>query len=109
MGVVIARWERIITAAGSDFVDAPEEELAQFRGQVSNPDDVREFLERWAGEYDNVEEGLGGDADREPVDNSLGNIEIVVSEDDDDEDDEGDDDEMDDFIIQDAEDDEEMH
>ena len=55
---------------------------------MSNPDDVREFLERWAGEHDNVEEGLGGDADREPVDNSLGNIEIVVSEDDDDEDDE---------------------
>ena len=64
-----------------------------------------------------MEEGLGGDADREPVDNSLGNIEIVVSEDNDDEDNEGDDDEdneddddeMNDFIIQDAEDDEEMH
>ena len=60
MGTIIERWERHITAAGPDVAPGvPEEELARFRGRVSNPDNVRQFLERWEGEEGDVEEGLG--------------------------------------------------
>ena len=47
MVAVIEHWERHITAAGPDVApDVSEEELAQFRSQVSNPDNVQEFMER---------------------------------------------------------------
>ena len=47
MGAMIERWEQHITAAGPDIAPGiKEEELAQFRGRVSNPANVREFLER---------------------------------------------------------------
>ena len=66
MVAVIERWERHITAAGPDVApDVSEEELAQFRSRVSNPDNVREFMERWAGEDRDVEEGLGEGGERE--------------------------------------------
>ena len=60
MGTIIERWERHITAAGPDVAPGvPEEELARFRGLVSNLNNVRQFLERWEGEEGDVEEGLG--------------------------------------------------
>src|SRR5580692_3231972 len=90
MGTMIERWERHITAAGPDIAPGiKEEELAQFRGRVSNPANVREFMERWAGEE--------GDDDSD-------DLEIIIS-DDDDEDDEDEDEEMADFIVDDVEED----
>ena len=60
MVAVIERWEWHITAIGPNVaLDISEEELAQFRSRVSNPDNIREFIERWAGEDRDVEEGLG--------------------------------------------------
>jgi hypothetical protein len=106
MGTMIERWERHITAAGLDIAPGvKEEELAQFRGQVNNPDNVREFMERWAGEEGDVEEGLGEGEEGENDDSD--NLEIVISEDDD-KDNKDDDDEMADFIVDDAEEDEEI-
>ena len=63
---MIERWEQHITAAGPDVAPGvSEEELAQFRGQVSNPDNVQQFLERWEGEEGDVEEGLGEGGEEE--------------------------------------------
>ena len=46
MGTMIERWERYIIAAGPDVAPGvPEEELAWFRGRVSNPDNVQQHLE----------------------------------------------------------------
>ena len=60
MVAVIERWKRHITATGPEIaLGINEEELAQFRGQVSNPTNVREFMEQWVGEDADVEEGLG--------------------------------------------------
>jgi hypothetical protein len=59
MGTMIERWEWHITAAGPDVAPGvSEEELARFRGQVSNPDNVRQYLKRWEGVEEDVEEGL---------------------------------------------------
>ena len=104
MGGVIERWERHIAAAGLDIApDITEEELAQFRGQVSNPDDFRQFLQRWEGEEGDVEEGLGEGGEGKGDDSD--NLEIVISEDDDG-DDEDEDEDMADFIVGEDEDDE---
>src|SRR5580692_11819787 len=106
---VIERWERRITAAGPDIAaGVPEEELAQFRGQVSNPNDVRRFLERWDGEEGDVEEGLGEGGEGESGDDYSDNLEIVISDDEDEDDDDDEDDEMADFIVDDEDDDEEI-
>ena len=44
---VIKHWERHIIVASSDIIpDIPEEELAQFRSQVSNLDNIWEFMEQ---------------------------------------------------------------
>jgi hypothetical protein len=108
MGTMIERWERHITAAGPDIAPGiKEEELAQFRGRVSNPANVREFLERWAGEERDVEEGLGEGEKGEGGNDDSDDLEIVIS-DDDDEDNEDEDEEMDDFIVEDVEEDEEL-
>ena len=108
MVAVIERWERHITAAGPEIAPGiNEEELAQFRGRVSNPANVREFMERWAGEDADVEEGLGEWGEGEGEDDDSDNLEIVVSEDDD-EDDEDEDDEMADFIVDNIAEDEEL-
>ena len=107
MGTMIERWERHITAAGPDIAPGiKEEELAQFRGRVSNPANVREFMERWAGEEGDVEEGLGEGEKGEGGDDDSDDLEIIIS-DDDDEDDEDEDEEMADFIVDDIEEDEE--
>ena len=107
MRTMIERWERHITAAGSDIAPGiNEEELAQFRGQVSNPANVWEFMEWWAGEEGDVEEGLEEGEKGEGGDNDSDNLEIIIS-DDDDEDDEDEDKEMADFIIDDVEEGEE--
>ena len=106
---VIERWERHITAAGSDIADVTDEELAQFRGQVSNPDNVQQFLERWEGEEGDVEKGLGDGRVGEGEDDDSDNLEIVISDDDDDEDDKDNDDEMAGFIVDNAEEDEENY
>jgi hypothetical protein len=51
MVAVIKYWEWHITTARPDIApDVSEEELAQFRNRVSNSDNVREFMEQWAGE-----------------------------------------------------------
>ena len=56
MGAMIECWEQHITATGPDITPSvSEEELAQFRGRVSNPDNVWQFLERWEGEEGDVE------------------------------------------------------
>src|SRR5580692_10150687 len=103
MGTMIECWERHITAAGPDITPGiKEEELAQFRGRVSNPANVREFMERWAGE-----EGLGEGEKGEGGNDDSDNLEIIIS-DDDDEDDEDEDEEMADFIVDDVEEDEEI-
>src|SRR6266436_8864876 len=82
MGGVIERWERHIAAAGLDIApDITEEELAQFRGQISNPDDVRQFLQCWEGEEGDVEEGLGEGGEDEDEDMA----DFIVGEDEDDE------------------------
>jgi hypothetical protein len=102
MVAVIERWEWHITAAGPDVaLDVSEKELAQFRSRVSNPDNVREFMERWAGEDRDVEEGFGERGEGEGDDKS-DNLEIVISDDDDE------DDEMADFIVDNAVEDEEI-
>ena len=109
MGTIIKRWERHITAAGPDVAPGvPEEELARFRGRVSNPDNVRQFLERWEGEEGDVEEGLGEGEKGEGGGDDSDDIEIVISDDDDDDDDDDEDDEMADFIVDDEDDDEEI-
>ena len=108
MGAMIERWERHITAAGPDIAPGiKEEELAQFRGRVSNPANVREFLERWAGEEGDVVAGLGEGEKGEGGNDDSDDLEIVIS-DDDDKDDEDEDEEMDDFIVEDVEEDEEL-
>src|SRR5580692_8880223 len=102
MGTMIERWERHITAAGPDIAPGiKEEELAQFRGRVSNPANVQEFMERWAGEEGDVEEGLGEGEKGEGGNDDSDDLEIIISEDDDE------DDEMADFIVDDIEEDEE--
>ena len=106
MGTMIERWEQHITATGPHVAPGvPEEELARFRGQVSNPDNVRQYLERWEGVEGDVEEGLGEGGERERGDDYSDNLEIVIS-DDEDEDDDDDDDEMADFICDDEDEDE---
>ena len=56
---VIEQWERRIIATERAIApDISEEKLAKFRGQVSNLDNVWEFMERWAEEEGDVEEGL---------------------------------------------------
>jgi phosphopantothenoylcysteine synthetase/decarboxylase len=108
MGTMIERWERHITAAGPDIAPGiKEEELAQFRGRVSNPANVREFMERWAGEEGDVEEGLGEGEKGEGGNDDSDDLEIIIS-DDDDEDNEDEDEEMADFIVDDVEEDEEI-
>ena len=105
MVAVIGRWEWHITAAGPDVApDVSKEELAQFQSWVSNLDNVREFMERWAREDRDVEEGLGegGEGEGERDDKS-DNLEIVISDDDDE------DDEIADFIVDDTVEDEEYH
>ena len=60
LGTMIERWEWHITAASPNVAPGvPEEELAWFRGRVSNLDNVRQYLERWEGVEGDVEEGLG--------------------------------------------------
>src|SRR5580692_1714449 len=106
MGTMIERWERHITAAGPDVAPGvPEEELARFRGRVSNTDNVRQYLERWEGVEGDVEEGLGEGGEGEGGDDYSDNLEIVIS-DDEDEDDGDDDDEMADFICDNEDEDE---
>ena len=84
MGTMIERWERHITAAGPDIAPGiKEEELAQFRGRVSNPANVREFMERWAGEEGDVEEGLGEGEKGEGGNDDSDDLEIIISDDDD--------------------------
>jgi phosphopantothenoylcysteine synthetase/decarboxylase len=108
MGTMIERWEQHITATGPDIAPGiKEEELAQFRGRVSNPANVREFMERWAGEEGDVEEGLGEGEKGEGGNDNSDDLEIIIS-DDDDEDDEDEDEEMADFIVDDVEEDEEI-
>jgi phosphopantothenoylcysteine synthetase/decarboxylase len=108
MGMMIERWERHITAAGPNIAPGiKEEELAQFRGRVSNPANVREFMERWAGEEGDVEEGLGEGEKGEGGNDDSDDLEIIIS-DDDDEDNEDEDEEMADFIVDDVEEDEEI-
>ena len=108
MGAMIECWERHITATSPDIAPGiKEEELAQFRGRVSNPANVREFLERWAGEEGDVEEGLGEGEKGEGRNDDSDDLEIVIS-DDDDEDDEDEDEEIDNFIVEDVEEDEEI-
>ena len=103
MGTMIERWERHITAAGPDIAPGiKEEELAQFRGRVSNPANVREFMERWAGEEGDVEEGLGEGEKGEGGNDDSDDLEIIISDDDDK------DKEMADFIVDDIEKDEEI-
>jgi phosphopantothenoylcysteine synthetase/decarboxylase len=108
MGTMIECWERHITAAGPDIAPGiKEEELVQFRGRVSNPANVREFMERWAGEEGDVEEGLGEGEKGEGGNDDSDDLEIIIS-DDDDEDNEDEDEEMADFIVDDVEEDEEI-
>ena len=107
MGTIIEHWERHITAAGSEVAPGvPEEELAWFRGQVSNPDNVRQFLERWEREEEDVEEGLGEGEKREGGDGDSDDIEIIISDDDDDDNDNDEDNKMADFICDDEDEDE---
>ena len=76
---MIKRWEWHIIAASPDVTPGvSEEELAQLRGQVSNPDNVRQFLERWKGEEGDVEEGLGEEGEGEWEDDDSDNLEIVI-------------------------------
>ena len=108
MGTMIERWERHITAAGPDIAPGiKEEELAQFRGRISNLANVREFMERWAGEEGDVEEGLGEGEKGEGGNDDSDDLEIIIS-DDDDEDNEDEDEEIADFIVHDVEEDEEI-
>lgn len=105
MRPLIERWERHIVAAGSDLEpEVSAEELQTFAGRVSNPEDVRSFLEKWNTEGVDVEEGLeeGGDDDDDDV-------EVVVSDDEEEDDDDDDEDEeMKDFIVGDDEEEEVM-
>ena len=105
MGTMIERWEQHITAAGPDVAPSvPEEELVQFRGRVSNLDNVWQYLERWEGVEGDVEEGLEEGGEGEGGDDYSDNLEIVIS-DDEDEDDGDDDNEMADFICDDEDED----
>src|SRR5580692_1173698 len=108
IGTMIERWEQHITAAGPDTAPGiKEEELAQFRGRVSNPANVGEFMGQGGGEEGDVEEGLGEGEKGEGGDDDSDDLEIIIS-DDDNEDDEDEDEEMADFIVDDVEEDEEI-
>ena len=61
---------------------------------MSNLDNVRRYLERWAGEDVDVEEGLKKEGLGEGEDNDSDDIELVITDNDDD-----DDEEMADFIV----------
>ena len=65
---------------------------------MSNPDNVREFMEQWARQERDVEEGLREGGEGEGGDDYSDNLEIVISDDkdkndNDDEDDDEDEDE----------------
>jgi hypothetical protein len=101
---VVGYWEKYI-GASLDNPDVTENELAQFRGQVSNPDDVRQFVEYLDGEGEveegeEIEEGEereeGDDEDDEDNDES---DEDDEDDDEGDEDDEDEDENMGDFVI----------
>ena len=103
MRTMIECSERHIIGAGPDVTPGiPEEELTWFRDRVSNPDNVRQYLECWVGVERDVEEGLreGGGGD-----DYSDNLEIFIS-DDKDKDDDDDDDEIADFICDDEDEDE---
>lgn len=85
---IIKRWERCIAVVGREFEPAVSQtELDQFLQSVSNPADVRDYLERWNTADADCEEDLSYNMPEEVADD----VEVVVSDDDDDED-EGEDD-----------------
>jgi hypothetical protein len=94
---VVEYWKRYI-GTSLDNPDITETELAQFRGQVSNPDDVQQFVEyldKEEGEVDeNFEEGEEGEEGGDDSDD----VEDVISEEDG-KDNKDEDEEMGDFII----------
>jgi hypothetical protein len=96
---VIERWERYISAAGNKLEpEATEEELSEFMAGVSNPEDVRAYLNKWEAEEVDIEEEI--DVKEEEDD---GELEVVVSEDEEDEEDEEEDEEMANFVVGDDE------
>jgi ribonuclease E len=97
---VIERWERLITAAGDKLApEASKEELEKFISEVSNPEDVQAYLDKWADEEADIDEGLGEEDEEED------DVVVVVTDDEDDDDD--DDDDMADFVVRDNEDEDE--
>jgi hypothetical protein len=98
MKPVVERWERYIIAAGSELEPGvSQEELDRFAQRASNPQNVRDYLEKWGAEEADIEEGLGGE---EEMDEDDDDIEVVIS-DDEEEEDEDEDEEMADFIVDD--------
>ena len=97
---VIERWERYITAAGNKLEpEVSEQELAEFMAGVSNPEDVRAYLNKWEDEEADIEEEI--EVKEEEDDDEL---EVVVSEDEEeDEEDEEEDEDMVGFVVGDDE------
>jgi hypothetical protein len=99
MTPVIEKLERQIIAGGELVVPgATAEDLDEFARQVSNPQDIEDYIEKWGAEDADITEGL--DEKVEEVED--GDIEVVVS--DDEEIDSEEDEDNDDFIVADEED-----
>ena len=91
---VVGYWERYI-GAGLDNPDVTDNELAQFRGQVSNLDDVWQFVEYLDGEGE-VEEG---EEMEEGEEREEGDDEDDEDNDEGDKEDEEEDEDMEDFVV----------
>jgi hypothetical protein len=101
---VIERWERYITAAGNKLEpEVSEQELAQFMAGVSNPEDVRAYLNKWEDEEADVEEKIVV-----KVEEDTGELEVVVTDDEseDEEDEEEEEEDLVGFVVGDDEDEE---
>lgn len=95
MTPIVEMLERQIIASGKSVSSAAsQEELNEFAAQVSNPADVKAYLEKWNDPSADVMEGL----EKVKVEDEDDEIEVVVSDDEDD--DEEDEDDLDDFIVE---------
>jgi hypothetical protein len=101
---VIERWERYITAAGNKLEpEVSEQELAEFMAGVSNPEDVRAYLDKWEDEEVDIEEKIVV-----KVEEDTGELEVVVTDDEsEDEEDEEEEEDLVGFVVGDDEEEEE--
>lgn len=92
---VIERWERYIIAAGNELEpDISQDEMDKFKADVSNPSNIRDYIEKWSANDADCEEEIKEEEIDEDDD-----IEVVITDDEEDDDEEDEDVDMEDFII----------